>query len=69
MPIKTVGCIDFGGTDFTARLVQYALYVLAHDTSYEVPVPTTLSRTKTIGSESVESLRRGKDWLGTIGRD
>ena len=42
-PIKTVGRIDFGGTDFTARLIQYAQHILANDSFYEVPVPTTLS--------------------------
>ena len=60
MPIKTVGCIDFGGTDFTARLVQYALYVLAHDTSYEVPVPTTLSEQKQLAQNLWKACEEAK---------
>ena len=36
-PIKTVGRVDFGGTDFTARLVQFAQYILTNGTSCKFP--------------------------------
>ena len=57
-PIKTVGRVDFGGTDFTARLVEEAQHILAGDTSFKVP--TTLPEQKRLAQNLWKACEEAK---------